>query len=53
MAVEGISIVGRGVENDGPLATYHTGILQKRRRKRGQGYARRFFSLDFASCTMS
>lgn len=32
---------------------YHTGTLLKRRRKKGQGYARRFFSLDFASCTLS
>lgn len=33
--------------------TLHTGLLQKRRRKRGQGWARRFFSLDFISCTLS
>lgn len=32
---------------------YHVGILHKRRRKRGQGYARRYFSLDYASCTLS
>ncbi|KAI3398396.1 hypothetical protein diail_9216 [Diaporthe ilicicola] len=32
---------------------YHTGALLKRRRKKGQGYARRFFSLDFATCTLS
>ncbi|CAI7575880.1 unnamed protein product [Penicillium glandicola] len=31
----------------------HTGLLQKRRRKRHQGWARRFFSLDFNSCTLS
>lgn len=31
----------------------HTGQLQKRRRKRHQGWARRFFSLDFTSCTLS
>lgn len=31
----------------------HTGLLQKRRRKRHQGWARRFFSLDFTSCTLS
>lgn len=31
----------------------HTGLLQKRRRKRHQGWARRFFSLDFISCTLS
>ena len=34
-------------------ATYHTGVLQKRRRRRHQGYARRFFSLDFATATLS
>lgn len=48
----GNSIMGRS-ESETGIATYHTGILQKRRRKRGQGYARRFFSLDFASCTLS
>lgn len=32
---------------------YHTGALLKRRRKKGQGYARRFFSLDYATCTLS
>ncbi|OKL63543.1 hypothetical protein UA08_02036 [Talaromyces atroroseus] len=31
----------------------HTGILQKRRRKRHQGWARRFFSLDYTSSTLS
>ncbi|KAB8300943.1 hypothetical protein EYC80_002868 [Monilinia laxa] len=35
------------------FSSYHVGVLQKRRRKRGQGYARRFFSLDFATCTLS
>ena len=34
-------------------ANYHTGPLLKRRRKKGQGYARRYFSLDYATCTMS
>ncbi|KAJ5296615.1 uncharacterized protein N7443_007508 [Penicillium atrosanguineum] len=34
-------------------ANVHTGQLQKRRRKRGQGWARRFFSLDFTSSTLS
>ncbi|OAT13824.1 oxysterol binding protein [Blastomyces gilchristii SLH14081] len=33
--------------------TVHAGILQKRRRKRHQGYARRFFSLNFTSSTLS
>ena len=31
----------------------HTGILHKRRRKRHQGYARRFFTLDFSTSTLS
>ncbi|KAG4443480.1 hypothetical protein IFR05_001050 [Cadophora sp. M221] len=47
----GNSVVGR--ESDNGVPTYHVGVLSKRRRKRGQGYARRFFSLDFASCTLS
>lgn len=34
-------------------SSVHTGQLQKRRRKRGQGWARRFFSLDFTSSTLS
>ncbi|KAI9805655.1 MAG: hypothetical protein M1833_005147 [Piccolia ochrophora] len=34
-------------------SNYFTGVLQKRRRKRHQGYARRFFSLDFTSSTLS
>jgi hypothetical protein len=46
------SVLGR-TESENGLATYHVGVLSKRRRKRGQGYARRFFSLDFASCTLS
>ncbi|KAK4131182.1 putative oxysterol binding protein [Trichocladium antarcticum] len=32
---------------------YHVGVLMKRRRKKGQGYARRFFSLDYTTCTLS
>ena len=32
---------------------FFTGVLQKRRRKRHQGYARRFFSLDYSSSTLS
>ncbi|EKD21767.1 uncharacterized protein L3040_005753 [Drepanopeziza brunnea f. sp. 'multigermtubi'] len=42
-----------GLDSDNGSPTYHVGVLSKRRRKRGQGYARRFFSLDFASCTLS
>lgn len=36
-----------------PHSLIFTGVLQKRRRKRHQGYARRFFSLDFTSSTLS
>ncbi|KAH0555719.1 hypothetical protein GP486_006337 [Trichoglossum hirsutum] len=36
-----------------PSASFYTGVLQKRRRKRHQGFARRFFSLDFTSSTLS
>jgi len=32
---------------------FYTGIMYKKRRKRNQGYARRFFSLDFTSSTLS
>ncbi|ELR03150.1 hypothetical protein VC83_08459 [Pseudogymnoascus destructans] len=45
------SVVGKGMETAPP--SFHVGILMKRRRKRGQGYARRYFSLDFISCTLS
>ena len=37
----------------GAAANYHVGTLSKRRRKKGQGYARRFFSLDYSTCTLS
>ncbi|KAI9643238.1 Oxysterol-binding protein 3 [Ciborinia camelliae] len=40
-------------DSEGGFSSYHVGVLQKRRRKKGQGYARRFFSLDFATCTLS
>lgn len=33
--------------------SFLTGVLQKKRRKRNQGFARRFFSLDFTSSTLS
>ncbi|KAI9684471.1 MAG: hypothetical protein M1829_002281 [Trizodia sp. TS-e1964] len=35
------------------LSNFITGVLHKRRRKRHQGFARRFFSLDFNSSTLS
>ncbi|KAM0333288.1 hypothetical protein ACHAQA_001949 [Verticillium albo-atrum] len=44
-----ISVSGR---SDGTI-NYHVGNLLKRRRKKGQGWARRFFSLDYSSCTLS
>ena len=34
-------------------SNFFTGVLQKRRRKKHQGYARRFFSLDYSSSTLS
>jgi hypothetical protein len=49
---------GRSVSVSGPSEAgislnTHTGNLSKRRRKKGQGYARRFFSLDYSTCTLS
>ncbi|KAM0198261.1 hypothetical protein ACHAPA_009123 [Fusarium lateritium] len=44
------SVSGR---SDGGSNNYHVGVLHKRRRKKGQGYARRFFSLDYSTCTLS
>lgn len=37
----------------GDPASIHTGVLQKLRRKKHQGYARRFFCLDYTSSTLS
>lgn len=34
-------------------ASLHKGLLQKRRRKRHQGWARRYFALDFTASTLS
>jgi hypothetical protein len=34
-------------------SSFLTGVLQKKRRKKNQGYARRFFSLDYTSSTLS
>lgn len=45
-----MSEVGR---TDADVGHSHVGIMMKRRRKRGQGYARRYFSLDFVSYTLS
>ena len=44
---------GAGGAGTGASANYHVGTLSKRRRKKGQGYARRFFSLDYSTCTLS
>lgn len=44
---------GSSTSANGLSAMVHTGVLQKRRRKRHQGWARRFFSLDFTSSTLS
>ncbi|OQN98150.1 hypothetical protein B0A48_15982 [Cryoendolithus antarcticus] len=44
----------RGVELRGAEGvTFYTGVLHKKRRKKAQGYARRFFSMDFTSSTLS
>jgi len=37
----------------GDTSNFFTGILHKRRRKKHQGWARRFFSLDYTSSTLS
>lgn len=42
-----------GGSDNGVSSSYHVGVLLKRRRKKGQGYARRFFSLDYTTCTLS
>nr|POE56331.1 oxysterol-binding protein like c23h4.01c [Quercus suber] len=42
-------VQSRGVEG----STFYTGVLHKKRRKKGQGHAKRFFSLDFTSSTLS
>ncbi|PYH92942.1 hypothetical protein BO71DRAFT_328769 [Aspergillus ellipticus CBS 707.79] len=39
--------------SDSDSAKNYTGVLHKRRRKRHQGWARRFFSLDYTSSTLS
>ncbi|TKA76933.1 hypothetical protein B0A55_03110 [Friedmanniomyces simplex] len=45
---------GKGVETKGlEGSSFYTGVLNKKRRKKGQGYAKRFFSLDFTSSTLS
>ncbi|KAG9696428.1 hypothetical protein KCU95_g2334, partial [Aureobasidium melanogenum] len=61
-----VESLGKELENTqaakGPRSSFHqslaphdihSGTLGKRRRKKGQGYARRFFFLDFTSGTLS
>ena len=48
-----LAVRTRGDSEVGSTSVVHTGMLQKRRRKRHQGYARRLFSLDFTSGTLS
>ena len=36
-----------------PSSSFMTGVLLKKRRKKNQGHARRFFSLDFTTSTLS
>ncbi|KKY27317.1 putative oxysterol binding protein [Phaeomoniella chlamydospora] len=43
----------RTSSSSGQITTTYTGVLAKRRRKRHQGYAKRFFSLDYTSSTLS
>lgn len=52
-SVETMSIHPRGDGFYGVSGNFLTGVLKKRKRKRHQGYARRFFSLDFTSSTLS
>ncbi len=42
-----------GATESSTTSNFFTGMLQKRRRKRHQGYARRFFSLDYNTSTLS
>ncbi|KAF2718766.1 hypothetical protein K431DRAFT_287368 [Polychaeton citri CBS 116435] len=45
---------GQGVESKGIEGTsFYTGVLHKKRRRKAQGWAKRFFSLDFTSSTLS
>ncbi|KAK4552595.1 Oxysterol-binding protein 3 [Recurvomyces mirabilis] len=45
---------GKGTESRGlEGSSFYTGVLNKKRRKKGQGYAKRFFSLDYTSSTLS
>lgn len=52
VSVDAMSIYPRDDQPNGANG-FLTGVLKKRKRKRHQGYARRFFSLDFTSSTLS
>lgn len=52
-SVDAMSIYPRDDQPSEINAGFLTGVLKKRKRKRHQGYARRFFSLDFTSSTLS
>ena len=43
----------RGESESKSSADFFNGVLQKKRRKKNQGWARRFFSLDYTSATLS
>lgn len=43
----------RGESESRSGSSFFTGVLQKKRRKKNQGWARRFFSLDYTSATLS
>ncbi|RJE26687.1 Oxysterol binding protein [Aspergillus sclerotialis] len=47
------NIAGKPAHSGSSSPAGHTGLLQKRRRKRHQGWARRYFSLDFTTSTLS
>lgn len=54
VSVDAMSIYPRDDQPNGTNGGgFLTGVLKKRKRKRHQGYARRFFSLDFTSSTLS
>ncbi|RMZ85393.1 hypothetical protein DV737_g730, partial [Chaetothyriales sp. CBS 132003] len=46
------ALVDNAAAADEP-STIHTGVLSKRGRKKGRGYLRRFFCLDYATSTLS
>ncbi|KAK0728680.1 Oxysterol-binding protein-domain-containing protein [Lasiosphaeria miniovina] len=49
----GRTLSNAGRSDSATSSSYHVGTLLKRRRKKGQGFARRFFSLDYTTCTLS